>query len=143
MKKTTAAAIADYALCKGYVIDTHNGKKTKMNVDVVLIIEDKTCGQFSVAWASRTAPYFSVNPMYKEDGVVFISTVALGPVVDLRNATLEEEVARMNEFYAEPKVENGFEAYRIEIVERKTAFEKWVDEFNNSQDLYHINLVEA
>lgn len=129
MTKATAIAIAKLALQKGYIIDTHNDKQEKMNIDCVLIVEDKESGNFTPCWASKRVSYFSVNPLRKKDDTVFLSTYALGPVMDLRNQTLTQAVENANALYSTPSVNNGFSSYHFEIFEPMPLFDTY-EEFN-------------
>lgn len=129
MTKAAAIAIAKLALQKGYVIDTHNDTKKKMDISTVLIVENKESGNFVPCWASKSVPYFSVNPLFKENGVVFLSTWALGPNMDLRNQTLAQAVENANELYNTPGINNGFSSYHFEIFEPAPLFDTY-EEFD-------------
>jgi len=142
MEKTSAIAIATFAMLNGFV-DLHDNKAKQL--DVAIIAENDN-GNWFPCFATRKARYFSVNPLWKSKGQVTLSKAALGPVVDMRVDSLETAIEKLNAFYATPSIDNGFERWYFELVEKpvvKTRFEKMIDDFNNSQKLIHINLVEA
>lgn len=117
MTKATAEKIAKMAITNGFVVDTHNDKNSALKIECALIVEDKKNGTFTPCWASKTHPYFSVNPLRKNGSTIFLSTYGIGPVMDLRNQSLEEAVEDANKRYNMPSVNNGFASYRFEIVE--------------------------
>ena len=140
MTKQSAIAIAKHAMLNGFV-DKHNGAHQTM--DVALIAENDN-GHFFACFATRRASYFSINPIWKSKGVISLETAALGPVCDLRGKTLEQAVNELNAFYAKPSINNGFNKWHFEILEKpevKSRYEMLVDDFNNSQELIHINLI--
>ena len=143
MTKKSAIAIATFAMIHGF-IDGHDDKAKELNV---AIIAQNDNDNWFACFATRKARYFSVNPLWKSKGQVTLSTAALGPVVDLRVDSLETAVEKLNSFYAKPTVNNGFSRWHFEIVEKpeqkKTRFERMIDDFNISQSLSHINLIEA
>ena len=141
MKKTSAIAIATFAMLNGFV-DLHDNKAKQL--DVAIVAENDN-GNWFPCFATRKARYFSVNPLWKSEGQVTLSKAALGPVVDMRVDSLETAIEKLNAFYEKPSVNNGFAHWHFELVEKpvvKTRYEKMVDDFNASQNLIRINLVE-